>query len=192
MTQTIRILGLDPSMRNFGMAIANYSIVTGLLDVTHLEIAQTEKNQDKQVRRNSDDLSRAQSIVTEIKRVVALYKPTLAMAEIPVGAQNARAAFSNGLCCGLLAAVPLPIIQVTPTEVKMGAVGSKTASKDAMIQWAVARWPGAPWMTRKLKGEIVLLNDNEHLADACGAINAGTLTPQFSQAVSMMRSMSIA
>jgi Holliday junction resolvasome RuvABC endonuclease subunit len=189
MNQQIRIIGLDPSMRNFGMAIADYSITTGKLSVTHLEIAQTEKNQDKQVRRNSDDLARAQSIVQEIKRVIALYKPTLAMAEVPVGAQNARAAFSNGLCCGLLAAVPVPIIQVTPTEVKVSAVGSKTASKDAMIQWAVGQWPVAPWMTRKLKGEIVLMADNEHLADACGAINAGILTAQFAQAVAMMESM---
>ena len=171
------------------MAIADYSIETGKVSVVHLEIAQTEKSQDKQVRRNSDDLARAQSIVTEIKRVIAIHKPTLAMAEIPVGAQSARAAFSNGLCCGLLAAVPLPIIQVTPTEVKVAACSSKTASKEAMIQWAVANWPKANWLTRKLKGEIVLMADNEHLADACGAVNAGILTPQFAQAVAMMQSM---
>ena len=171
------------------MAIADYSVTTGTLDIKHLEIAQTAKGTDKTVRRSSDDLVRARSIVAEINRVIALYRPFIAVAEVPVGAQSARAAFSNGLCCGLLAAVPLPIIEVSPSEVKVAAVGSKTASKEAMIEWAVAKWPEATWMKRKLKGEIVLLNDNEHLADACAAVNAGILTVQFAQAIAMMQAM---
>lgn len=189
MNQIIRVMGLDPSLRNFGIAIADYSILTGELTVKHLQIAQTEKSTDKQVRRNSDDLERARSIVATVIQVTRLYQPTIAFAEVPVGAQNARAAFSNGVCCGLLAGVTVPIVQVTPLESKMAAIGVKTKSKDLMIQWAVAKWPEANWITRKLKGEVVLQNDNEHLADACAAINVGVLTPQFAQAVVMMKAM---
>ena len=190
MNQTIRILGIDPALRNTGLAIADYDLKTGELNVTNVEIAQTESGKDgKVVRKSSDDLSRARSIVKEINRAIFVYKPTLAMAEVPGGCQNARGAFSNGVCCGFLACLSLPLIEVSPMEVKLASVGVKNASKDQMIQWAVAKWPNAGWFTRKLKGQVVVTKDNEHVADACAAIAAGLLTAQFAQAISLMQSM---
>lgn len=190
MNQTIRILGIDPALRNTGLAIADYDILTGELNVTKVEIAQTEGGKDgKVVRKSSDDLSRARTLVAEINRVIAVHRPSLAVAEVPGGCQNARGAFSNGVCCGFLACLSLPLIEVSPMEVKLASVGVKTASKDQMIQWAVAKWPNAGWFTRKLKGEIVMTKDNEHVADACAAIAAGLLTAQFAQAISVMQAM---
>jgi Holliday junction resolvasome RuvABC endonuclease subunit len=190
MNQTIRILGIDPALRNTGFAVADYHIMTGKLVVSRVEIAQTEKSKDgKVVRKSSDDLARGRIIVNEMKRVVAIHSPSIAVAEVPGGCQSARGAFSNGVCCGVLASLNLPLIEVSPTEVKLASAGTKTASKDAIIQWAVAKWPDAGWLTRKFKGEVVLLNDNEHVADACAAIAAGILTAQFAQAVAMMQSM---
>lgn len=191
MKETVRILGIDPSLRNTGLAIAEYNLTTGKLDVTYITIAKTEKSKDgKIVRKSSDDLARAKLLLNGIQKICAEYNPTFAVAEVPVGSQSARPAFSNGVCCGVLAGVPVPLIEVSPTEVKLASVGIKTASKDQMIQWAVAKWPGAQWHTRKFKGAVELLNDNEHMADACAAIEAGILTTQFSQAVAMMAAMS--
>jgi Holliday junction resolvasome RuvABC endonuclease subunit len=190
LTQIIRILGIDPSLRNTGLAVADYDIFTGKLNVFKVEIAQTANGNDgKVVRKSSDDLSRARAITTEIKRVIAIHSPNFAVAEVPGGTQSARGAFSNGVCCGLLACLSLPLIEVSPMEVKLASVGIKTASKNQMIQWAVAKWPNAGWFTRKLKGEIVMTNDNEHVADACAAIQAGLLTAQFAQAIAMMQAM---
>jgi Holliday junction resolvasome RuvABC endonuclease subunit len=112
-------------------------------------------------------------------------------AEVPTGAQYARAAFAFGLCCGVLAAVNAPLIQVNPKEVKMASVGKATATKGEMINWAVESWPEVEWRRRKLKGALVLVNDNEHPADACAAIAAGLQTAQFAQALSLMHAMQL-
>jgi len=189
MTQTIRILGIDPALRNTGLAIADYDIATGALQVKRVEIAQTAKSKDKIVRRSSDDLASAKILLDEINRVIGVYRPTFAVAEVPSGCQSARGSFSNGVCCGLLAAVSVPLIEVNQTEVKLASVGDKKATKDQIIQWAVGKWPNAGWLTRKFKGEVVLLNDNEHMADACAAIAAGLLTVQFAQSVAMLNSL---
>lgn len=189
----IKILGIDPALQNTGLSIGEYCLDTGDLQVTHLEIAQTRPGKEgKQVRKSSDDLTRARVIVAEIKRVISIHKPHFAAAEVPGGCQNARGAFSNGICCGILASIVLPIIEVSPLEVKLASAGDKNASKAQMIQWAVGRWPNAGWMTRKVKGEVKLLNDNEHMADACAAISAGILTPQFAQATAMLSAMKAA
>lgn len=71
------------------------------------------------------------------------------------------------------------MIQVTPNEVKLAACKKKTASKAEMIEWATSHFPDAPWLTHKSKGELILSSKNEHLADALGAIVAGTKTDQF-------------
>lgn len=186
----IKIMGIDPALQNTGMAIATYDLSNGALEVTHLELAQTRPGKDgKVVRKSSDDMARARLLVSEIRRVVAIHKPTFGVAEIPTGCQSSRGSFSNGVCCGLLASVPLNLIEVSPTEVKMASAGSKTASKAQMIEWAVGRWPNAGWHTKKQKGVVSLLASNEHMADACAAIAAGILTPQFSQAVAMITAM---
>jgi Holliday junction resolvasome RuvABC endonuclease subunit len=190
MSHTIKILGIDPAMRNTGLAIAEYDILSGKLNVIRVELAQTQASKDgKVVRKSSDDLMRARVIVNEIKRVIAIHRPMIAVAEVPGGCQSARGAFSNGICCGVLASLQLPLIEVSPTEVKLASVGNKHASKDDIIQWAVAAWPQAGWLTRKLKGEVKLIADNEHMADACGAVAAGLLTVQFAQSIAMMASM---
>ena len=193
MKQAIRILGIDPALSNFGFAIADYDVLTGLLDVTHVEIAQTQQSKNgKAVRKCSDDLARGRILVREMRRVIEVYKPTLAMGEVPPGCQSARGAFSNGLTAGLLASLSIPLVEVSPNEVKLASTGSRMASKDQMIQWAVSQWPNVKWLTRKLHGQVVLTKDNEHMADACAAIKAGILTEQFAQAVAMMGAMSAA
>ena len=39
--------------------------------------------------------------------------------------------------------------------------------------------PKAPWLRRKQSGQDVLVNKNEHLADAVAAIHTGMQTDQF-------------
>jgi hypothetical protein len=99
---------------------------------------------------------------------------------------------SYGICIGVLAACPVPMIQLTPTEVKLAMTGEKTATKEEMIAAAMKAHPYAKWMTRKYKGELGLLASNEHLADAVGAITAGIVTNEFKGMIAMMRSLQAA
>ena len=180
----IKIVGVDPALRNFGFAHALVDIDTGEVEITKLVLATTEadKKSAKVVRKNSDDLNRAQilhdALVNECKDA------TYAFVEVPVGSQSARAMASYGICVGVLTACPVPMIQLTPYEVKIAATGDKQAAKEEMIEWATALHPDANWLLRA--GKPILAN--EHLADAVAAVYAGLNTLQFKQAVAMLKS----
>lgn len=191
MNQAIRILGIDPALANTGVAIAEYSIATRTFEVIHIALFSTESSKVKTVRKTSDDVERMSVAFNGVMDTIDQFKPTFAAGEVPVASQSARGAFSNGGCHMLFAGVRrvLPLVQVTPMEVKVASAGPKHAAKQEMIEWAVSRWPRLPWNTHQSRGQVVLNLDNEHMADACGAIAAGVKTPQFMQAMAMMQGM---
>jgi Holliday junction resolvasome RuvABC endonuclease subunit len=188
-SQTIRILGIDPSLKNTGIAIADYDLATATFEVIHIDLFDTEPDKTKQVRKSSDDVSRMHEGLVGVMNAIDHYKPAFASGEVPVASQSARGAFSNGGCHMMLAAVlwRIPLVQVTPMEVKVASAGPKHAAKEEIIEWAVSKWPTLPWHTHKRLGKVILSAKNEHMADACAAIAAGTRTQQFKQAVAMMR-----
>ena len=181
----IQVAGIDPSMRNMGTARAWIDPLGMEIKVSDLRLFTTEARDKKVVRKNSDDLRRARELRGALH--IATTNCAVAMVEVPTGSQSARAAWSLGLAVGVLASCPVPMIEVTPTEVKIATVGKKTASKDEMIEWAMWRHPDAPWLTRKVKGAIVPVAANEHLADAVAVLYAGALTEQFGQMVAAYR-----
>lgn len=96
-----------------------------------------------------------------------------------VGSQSANGMKSYGVCVGILGAfraMGIQLIEVTPNENKIALTNNKTASKDAMIKAAHSIYPEANWLK---DGKGRMLNKNEHLADAIGAIHAGVNTPAF-------------
>lgn len=185
----IEILGCDPSMRNFGFAKAIYDTDTGEVDIIDLYLAQTkpaDKSTKKKIRQNCLDLVDAREMQ---KALVEQCKgQAMAMVEIPVGSQNARSMMSCGLCIGILASCPVPIIPVTPTQVKKSGFGVASATKEEQIEWATEKYPDAPWMRVKSTGK--LLGKNEHLADAVAAIHAGVETEEFKALIAIIAQMS--
>lgn len=186
----ILIAGLDGSLRNFGVATAWLDLETLQLEIKDLILIKTEKSKDKKVRASSDNLSRA----TELKIGVheALRGVTTAFFEVPFGGQDYNAVLGFGIVIGTYAGIPVPGCEVSPYETKMVAVGTKTASKEEMIEWAFDKYPTAPWRTRKLKGAIVPTKDNEHLADAVAIMEAGIVTPSFRQTLAILRQHNLA
>jgi len=185
----VKIVSLDPSLRNFGIAKITLNTATNKIVVADLILAKPDmanKSVKKTVRKNSDDLRRARWLHSHMIR--ATEGAVVAIAEVPVGSQSARAMASYGICIGVLAGLKIPLIEVTPNEVKLVSVGKKTASKAEMIEWATDKHPEGNWRTRNLKGKSVMTNDNEHLADAVAACYAGMETEQFK----MMMAMTVA
>ena len=192
MSTTIRINGMDPSLSNFGIAEAILDLDTLAFTVVGLRVIQTEPEQDKAkrkvVRKNSDDLSRARLL--HKGATDAAKECQLAFIEVPHGSQSAASMKGYGVCIGIIAAIDavVPIVQVTPTEVKVAATGIKTATKEEMIEAMMAEFPDAPWPMQKKKGVMVpIVGEAEHLADAIGAIKAGLKTDEFRQTLAMMR-----
>jgi hypothetical protein len=189
----IDIVGIDISLRNLGVSKGTIDLLTGEISINDLVLTETkagDKKTAKVVRKNSEDLERAIDLREALHKQCEGAK--LAFVEIPVGSQSARAMASYGICIGVLASCPIPIVQVTPTEVKLAGAGHKTATKDEMIEWAVAKYPKAPWLKVKRKGKVEIVAKNEHLADAIAAIHAGVLTDQFRQVASLMSAIKAA
>ena len=184
----IKVVGQDPSLRNWGLAVGTLDLDTQQLSVSFLNLTNPELSKGKQVRQNSLDLESA----------FQLYKGALAAAdgahavfvEVPVGSQSARAMASYGICVGVLGALRangIPFFEVTPTEVKLASVGNKTATKQEMIKWAMAAHPEANWPTYKQNGTTMVSEAKaEHMADAIAAIYAGMSCNAFKQMLPFM------
>ena len=179
----IQVLGLDPSLRNWGLSKAYYDTVTKALHVYEVGVIQPVLPTGKQVRQNSLDLESARQL--GVGTILAAKGAQAIFVEVPVGSQSARAMASYGICVGVLGALRasgIPFFEVTPTEVKVAAVGYKNATKAEMIQWATAKHPEANWPTYKQHGkDIISAALAEHQADATACIYAGLASNQFKQ-----------
>jgi Holliday junction resolvasome RuvABC endonuclease subunit len=174
----IPVLGMDPSLRNWGLASGMLCLEQGLLSNVQLKLIEPVDLKDKQVRRNSSDLHLAAQLAQFTLPYIQQAK--VIFVEIPVGSQSARAMASYGICVGVLGAIrasAIPLIEVTALEVKLALAGNKNATKRQMIDAAYSFYPEANFPMTKGK----IQDKAEHMADAIGAIHAGVLTPMFQQ-----------
>lgn len=188
MGRTIQVLGMDPSLRNWGLSIGTYDLETKKLQIQKLDVIRPVLPTGKQTRQNSQDLEAAKQLT--LAAVQAAKQVQATFVEVPVGSQSARAMASYALCVGVLGAMRaggIPFIEVTPGEVKAAAVGKSTATKKEMIAWAVAQHPEVKWPTYKKNGQDLITEDlAEHMADATAAIHAGLRTNTFQQALTLL------
>lgn len=179
----IQVCGQDPSLRNWGISKGHYDTETKKLTLYEVSVIQPVLPTGKQVRQNSLDLESAKQLcalaLDATKGAHAIF------VEVPVGSQSARAMASYGICVGVLGALRatgIPFFEVTPTEVKVAAVGYKNASKIDMINWAVNAHPEASWPIYQRNGaNMVSEAKAEHMADATAAIYAGLACNSFQQ-----------
>lgn len=188
MARVIKVCGMDPSLRNWGLAVGYYNLDTKDLTIKGLGLTNPVIPTGKQVRQNSLDLEAALQLY---KGAVATARDAHAVfVEVPVGSQSARAMASYGICVGVLGALRaenVPFFEVTPTEVKLASAGSKTATKEQMIKWATNKHPEANWPTYKENGAVLISEAKaEHMADAVAAIYAGITCKTFQQLLPFM------
>lgn len=176
----MRIVGIDPAFANMGLCSCDVSRTGAVVEVHALKLVSTEADTAKTVRKSSDDLRRAQELHKALQHFCNDH--TLAFAEVPSGAQSARASWSLGIALGVIASCPIPVIQVSPIEVKLATIGTKTAKKGEIIAWAVEKFPDAGWLRHAGK----LTANNEHLADALAVIYAGIRSPSYTQLSSVL------
>ena len=172
----IPVVGMDPSLTHWGIAEGNLDLTTGVMDTPKLTLVRPEEMKGKQVRVNSNDLFRAEQLA-EIA-IKAAMRAKVVFVEVPVGSQSSRAMASYGICVGVLGAIRsmgIPLIEVSPTEVKVTFTGDKTATKQQMIDRAIELYPDANFPL--WGGEVS--SKAEHVADAIAAIYAGVHTPTF-------------
>lgn len=188
MSRSIIVVGMDPSMNNWGISIGTFDLDTKKLQIQKMSVVSPVLPTGKQVRQNSKDIEAAQQLT--MAAVGAIKQAKVTFVEVPVGSQSARAMASYALCVGVLGALRaggLQFIEVTPTEVKVAATNKATATKKEMIAWAYTQHPEANWPTYKRNGtELISEGTAEHMADAIGAIYAGIRTNTFQQLIQFL------
>lgn len=189
-TREMRVVGFDPSLRNWGVAVG--TLTHGRASLLHLEqvsVIQPILSKGKQVRQNSLDLEAARQLCQGA--LAAAEGADAIFVEVPVGSQSARAMASYGMCIGILGALRatgVPFFEVTPTEVKLAGAGKKTATKEEMILWARMAHPEVVWPTYVEKGLVLVSAAKaEHMADAVAAIHAGIASNPFQQMLPIHR-----
>ncbi|MEQ1950911.1 hypothetical protein [Mesorhizobium sp. CN2-181] len=172
----IPVLGMDPSLRNWGLAEAELCLITGELSTPFLSLVQPKDLEGKQVRQNSSDLYLAEQLAEPV--MAAAKKAKAIFVEVPVGSKSARAMASYGVCVGVLGAVRalgIPLIEVTASETKKIFTGDKNATKRQMINAAAEFYPTANFPVHAGK----IPDKAEHMADAIASIHSGVRTPMF-------------
>ncbi len=161
----LKVVGFDPSLSNWGMC--KFWIQKDSIEVAEIGIVETKPSKQLGQRKNSLDLERGKDLYDGV--TAFLEDVDLVCVEIPVGSQSANGMKSYGMCIGILASIDIPMIQVTPKQVK-SITGKPSATKKEMIQWAKTKHPEASWFNQ---------NKDEHVADAMAAVYAGMQTDMF-------------
>ncbi len=188
---SVKIAALDGSKSNFGVAVLDLDLDTLELTPTELRLITTEKSKSKQVRKSSDNLDRATVITQELPE---LLKDCVAVfVEVPSGGQSYDAALGFGTVIGIYAGIAgmlnKNLVEVSPSETKLAAVGTRTASKQEMIEWATTKYPAAPWLRARGSATGAFTHANEHLADAVAIAHAGINVPSFRQTLTLLKAV---
>lgn len=180
----MKFISIDSSLANTGIAMGVIKS-DGLIVMSKIILIETEKTKNKQVRASSDTIARCKQTYEFVHTAIERWAPSVIFVETPSGSQSASGMKSYGATCQLIASVTPDPIQVTPTEVKVGSIGNKTASKKDMINWAHNLYPDLEWDKNK---DGTLKNKNEHMADAIAIAHAGINTADFNRIKSMFNS----
>lgn len=196
----ITMLGIDPSLQNTGYAVCEVDTeARTIVRVLEMGTIRTQPRNDKKVRKSSDDMHRARTHAVKLRDVIARHQIKVGAAEIPSGGQSASAAKAFGISIGILASLTIPLIEVSPSEVKMASAGTKTADKEDITRWAVELThrtdSGVDWDTGRAndweimhKGKCVA-KTMEHQADAISGVAAAIQSEQFRQLAGMMAAL---
>lgn len=157
------VLGVDPGLASLGMARVRLLAVGELVE--ELRVVRTEPSTRKRkVRAADDNVERLRVLLDAL--IVASQDVVAICSEAQSWPRNAASAIKVGMVWGLLVAVAdlrhVPILQVSPQQLKRTVAGSRSASKEQVQTALERRYPELPdWPAYR-----------EHAADALGAVVA--------------------
>ena len=182
------VVGFDPSLRNWGVAVGSLHPVTGHFTLLYLDVIQPVLPEGKSIRQNSLDLEAAKQLYAGAYKY-AKYAHAI-FVEVPVGSQSARAMAGYAICVGVLGSLRsngIPFFELNPNQIKQ-VTGIKNATKKQMINWAVDLYPDSNWPRYVKKGITFISESNaEHMADAVAAIHAGCGSNDFKQYLTLKK-----
>ena len=150
---------------------------------------------NKKLSKRQENVHLIKDLVTQFDDVVKRLGPALIVGEAtPGGAKNASAAVKLNIAFTAVLSICL-LRQIkyewcTPDEVKKATIGNSQATKEQIMDWAIARYGGSKdvkevnitrgkragavdrHLTYRFLDELIPGGTFEHIADACGAYEA--------------------
>jgi crossover junction endodeoxyribonuclease RuvC len=181
----IKVMGVDPGLANCGVSIVEIGAQgEAVYTVEVFRSAPTPKK--RKVLVADDNYRRAGELASFIQQRLELHRPAVIIAESMSFPRSSSAAAKMALCWGILASEAarrsLPLVQVSPQEIKKALCGTKSASKDD-VQEALERRYSSQFEDFKLN---VARTHQEHGFDSVGAVVASL----DSEVLRMVRGMS--
>ena len=130
----LKILGFDPSLRNWGIAKMTYNNSTGL-DLLSVDVIHTSIDKGSKKSKALQDLEACNTLIEGINK--HLEGIDLIVIELPIGSQSSAAMKSYGICIALSAYVSqlgIKTLYVSPFDVKK-VVGKTNTTKHAIVDW---------------------------------------------------------
>jgi crossover junction endodeoxyribonuclease RuvC len=161
------VLGIDAALCNLGLAAVE--LAASREHLVEVMVARTEPSPKKRrVRAIDDDARRVAELVVALERFIDRHRPAALAVEATGAGKGSKAVRAMALVFGAVVAVAkvrgLPLVQASPTDVKLAIAGRKDASKDDVVAAVVKRFPGVAFQGPR--------GVWEHQADAVGAVVA--------------------
>lgn len=164
------VLGLDPGFASLGWSLHQPFPTWTVISAGAIT---TKKSPRKRaILSTSDNGRRLDELREFLQEVIETYHPVLICAESASMVRNAAVNFQLGLTWGMLRSRGIPILEVSPQELKKAATGSHMATKGEIARAMQARGLIPP----RLPGTASL---HEHVWDSIGAVWACRHAPAF-------------
>lgn len=172
MSESVRILGLDPGFASFGFAVLELGATASDDEVCEMGVWRTAKATKKRgVRATDDNVERGIELHTALRTALVERRLGMICAEAMSFPRSASVAGKMCIAWGLVIAEVnrqrLPFRQATPQEIKHTVCGSRSASKDDIQCALTSRYGDLLTHVAHLPG-----GQHEHAFDALAAIVA--------------------
>jgi Holliday junction resolvasome RuvABC endonuclease subunit len=174
------VLGIDPGFASMGWAVLSFGEDGPLCRSAGLIKTKRDPNHSK----HDDNLFRIQKIAQSLERLDELFAPAFIASEAMSWTRHANADRAVAMAWGAIgtAFLQLPVIQISPVDVKDRLCGMKTASKALVEERVRDRVSGAgEWLDRVAKTQ------RNHVADAMAVALACSEHTSFRLAKRMLR-----
>ncbi len=162
------VLGVDAALCNLGLAALELGPSSER--VLELRVVRTAPARRTSGGAISDDARRVGELAVGMHAAVATHRPAAVVIEATGAGRGSKAV--RGMALGFAVALTtaklwnIPVVLVSPLDVKRAMTGRKKAEKDEIVLAAEQRYPDLEWPADVPEGAW------EHAADAIGAVVA--------------------
>lgn len=178
MKTLLNVVGLDPSLRNFGIVNGIIHIPSEVVKPTGMKVLHAKNVEHK--FKNISDLTSLPDVINELWDTVS--EADIIFCELPHGSQSSRAMYSYGVCVALVALLisqGKPVI-VTRQSQREQLLGKDKVTKQDMIDWFNTHYPDNQYFQALKNAE------REHAADAMASIVIGLKMPDTQKLIQEM------